>query len=99
MLKQYNIIVDTAIEPRDSIDLVSNVTYDCLFISCDMTDMSSDEVIDKLNSTGNRVPSIIGVRKNYNSNVNVDNYNCIIDAPLELKKLDKVFNSLFGGDR
>ena len=95
LLNQYNICVETSLNPRDGIDLVNNNNYDLLIVNHNMSDMSGKDFVDKLISSGNKIPPIIGVVTKVN---NVDNvYDYKLEFPVEFKELNKIINSIFKG--
>jgi CheY-like chemotaxis protein len=98
LLVQYNVTIDKCLNPRDSIDLILNNNYDIVFLEDSMDDMSGSEVITRLNSTGNRLPFIVGL-VNDGSSLKDSEYNDILYTPIKFKDLNKIINNVFGGDR
>ena len=95
LLNQYNISVETSLNPRDGIELVYNNNYDLLIVNHNMSDMSGKDFVDKLISSGNKIPPIIGVVTKVD---NVDNvYNYKLEFPVEFKELNKIINNIFKG--
>ena len=96
LLSQYNIGIETSLNPKDSIELVGRNNYDFIIVNHNMSDMSGEEVVSKLNSTGNRVPVIIGVITKANDEIK-DVYDYVLNSPIEFKELNKIINSIFNG--
>ena len=98
LLKGYNVTIDTCLNPKDSIDLIINNNYDLVFIENSMDDMSGEDVINRVNATGNKLPFVVGI-VNDRTSLNKDNeYSDILINPIEFKKLNRIVNSAFGGE-
>lgn len=98
LLKRYNVTIDTCLNPKDSIDLIINNNYDLVFIENSMDDMSGEDVINRVNATGNKLPFVVGI-VNDRTSLNKDNeYSDILNNPIEFKKLNRIVNSAFGGE-
>lgn len=98
LLKGYNVTIDTCLNPKDSIDLIINNNYDLVFIENSMDDMSGEDVINRVNATGNKLPFVVGI-VNDRTSLNKDNeYSDILNNPIEFKKLNRIVNSAFGGE-
>ena len=95
MLKQYNITIDTSLNPRDGVDIASNGNYDFIIVNHNMKDMSGVDVINRLNSTGNRVPPIIGIVTKNNNSDDLGSYYDVIQAPIEFRMLNRIINKMF----
>ena len=96
LLNQYNISIDITFSPRDGIDLVTKNNYDIVFISHDMDDKSGVEVVNGLESTGNRIPPLIGM-VTLSSEVDNNTYSDLIKCPIEFRELNKIMNKYFNG--
>ena len=95
LLSQYNIKIDTSLNPREGVDIASNNNYDLIIVNNNMKDMSGVDVINRLTSTGNRIPPIIGiVTKNDDTSV-YSNYYDVVVAPIEFRMLNRVINKVF----
>ena len=95
LLNQYNISIDTSLNPREGIDLVGNNNYDFIIVNHNMEDMSGEDVVKKLNSTGNRVPVIIGLITKANEIKDI--YDYMLNCPIEFRELNKIINNIFNG--
>ena len=98
LLEQYSINIDTSVNPNDGVSLFSANNYDIIFVADNMEDVSGIDFIGKLNSTGNKVPPIIGII-NKNS-ANISEYFDILESPIEFRRINKIINKVFveGGD-
>ena len=95
MLSKYNLKIDTSLNPREGVDIASNNNYDLIIVNNNMKDMSGVDVINRLTSTGNRIPPIIGiVTKNDDTSV-YSNYYDVVVAPIEFRMLNRVINKVF----
>ena len=98
LLNQYNVTIDTCLNPKDSIDLINNNNYDLIFLENSMDEMSGGDVINRVNATGNILPFVVGII-NDRTALNKDNeYNAILTNPIEFKKLNRIINSVLGGE-
>ena len=98
LLVQYNVMIDKCLNPKDSVDLIVNNNYDIVFLEHSMNDMSGEEVINRLNATGNKIPFIVGIISDDSSLSNDNEYNALLKNPIEFKDLNMIINSVFGGD-
>ena len=98
LLVQYNVMIDKCLNPKDSVDLIVNNNYDIVFLEHSMNDMSGEEVINRLNATGNKIPFIVGIISDDSSLSNDNDYNALLKNPIEFKDLNMIINSVFGGD-
>ena len=95
MLKKYNINIDTSLNPREGVDIAINGNYDMIIVNHGMKDMSGLDIINRLNTSGNRVPPVVGiVTKNDNESVN-SSYFDVVEAPIEFRTLNRVMNRVF----
>ena len=95
MLSKYNVTIDTSLNSREGVDIATNNNYDMIIVNHNMKEMSGVDVINRLTSTGNRVPPVIGiVTKNDDSSV-YSNYYDVIVAPVEFRMLNRVVNKVF----
>ena len=83
LLTKYNLVIDKCLNPKDSVDLVLNNNYDIVFIEHSMNDMSGDEVINRINATGNRVPFVVGIVNDELSLSNDNEYNALLKNPID----------------
>lgn len=98
LLTKYNLVIDKCLNPKDSVDLVVNNNYDIVFIEHSMNDMSGEEVINRINATGNRVPFMVGIVNDELSLSTENEYNALLKNPIEFKYLNSIINTVFGGD-
>ncbi len=96
LLSQYNIGVETSINPRDGIELINNNNYDFIIVNHNMSDMSGEDFVSKLSSTGNRIPPIVGIITKANEDIK-DVYDYMLNSPIEFKELNKIINTIFNG--
>ena len=95
LMSQYNISIETSLNPRDGIDLVNNNNYDLIIVNHNMNDMKGDEVVNKLSTSANKVPPIIGIVTKVNDVNGIYNYK--LESPIEFKELNKIINDIFKG--
>lgn len=95
LLKQYNPEVENTLNPRDGIEKVTNTTYDLVFVNHEMEEMSGEEVVKKLETTGNRLPKIVGLVSGATEITDKRNYTAILDCPIDFRQLNKVIKQLF----
>lgn len=93
MLKQYSVICDISNDLNDGMNLFNTHTYDIIFVADSMDNFSGNDFIQKLNSTGNRIPPVIGVVTKKSSDVS--QYFDIVDSPIEFRELNAIMNRLF----
>ena len=93
LLKEYSISIDTSLNPNDALNLFNTNSYDIIFVNDVLGDMSGFEFVEKLNSTGNKVPPVIGlVGKN---NEDITNYYDVLELPIEFRNLNIIINKVF----
>ena len=93
MLKQYSFGIDTSLSLNDGIALFNAYSYDLIFVNNNLGDQTGLDFVTKLNSTGNKVPPIIGIvskSDNYKGE-----YFDILEIPLEFRNLNNVINKVF----
>ena len=95
LLVQYNVVIHTSLNPRDGINLVNDNNYDFIMVNHNMKDMSGEVFVSKLNSTGNKVPPIIGIVTQTDEVKDV--YNYILNSPVKFNDLNKIINKIFNG--
>ena len=95
LLRQYNPEVENTLNPRDGIEKITNTTYDLVFVNHEMEEMSGEEVIKKLETTGNKLPKMIGLVSGATEISDKRNYNAILDCPIDFRQLNKVIKQLF----
>ena len=95
MLKKYNINIDTSLNPREGVDIAINGNYDMIIVNHGMKDMSGLDIINRFNTSGNRIPPVVGiVTKNDDESV-YSSYFDVIEAPIEFRILNRVMNRVF----
>ena len=95
LLSQYNLDIEISLNPKDGINLVNNNKYDFIIVSHNMKDMSGVDVVNKINSTVNVAPPIIGLFTQANEVNSV--YNYVLNCPVEFRELNKIINKIFNG--
>ena len=95
LLRQYNPEVENTLNPRDGIEKITNTTYDLVFVNHEMEEMSGEEVIKKLETTGNKLPKMIGLVSGTTEISDKRNYTAILDCPIDFRQLNKVIKQLF----
>ena len=95
LLKQYNPEIENTLNPRDGIEKITNTTYDLVFVNHEMEEMSGEEVIKKLETTGNRLPKIVGLVSGITEINDKRNYTAIINCPIDFRQLNKIIKQLF----
>ncbi len=99
LLKQYKVDIEDTTNPRDGIDKATNTTYDLIFINHEMEEMSGEEVVKKLELTGNKLPPIIGLITGTKEIIDIKNYTDIIECPIDYKKLNKLIKKIFSNNQ
>ena len=61
LLEQYNITVESITNPRDGIEKAVNLGYDIIFVDHEMEEMTGEEVVKKLEASGNKIPPVVGL--------------------------------------
>ena len=95
LLSQYNIGIEIYENPRVAIEKITNETYDVIFTNHDMETMNGKELINKLESTGNKIPPIVALVNNTESKEEISYYNSTLICPIEFRELNKIINKLF----
>ena len=95
LLKQYNPEVENSSSPIGGIEKIINTTYDLVFINHEMEEMSGEEVVKKLETTGNKLPKIIGLVSRTKETNDKRNYTAILDCPIDFRQLNKIIKQLF----
>ena len=93
LLKEYSISVDTSLNPSDALNLFNTNSYDIIFVNDVLGDMSGFEFVEKLNSTGNKVPPVIGLVSK--SNEDITSYYDVLELPIEFRNLNMIINKVF----
>lgn len=92
LLGKYSCNVENVLNPKDAIELIGVNNYDLIFYGNDIDDKRGEDFVRGLESTGNRVPNIIGI---VNQNGNYSYYNDVIMCPIDFKGLNTVINKYF----
>ena len=93
LLKQYNLEIISTTNPRDGIDKATNENFDIIFVNHQMEELSGEEVVSKLESTGNKIPPVIGlINKSDDAR---DSYDETIICPIEFRELNKIIKKEF----
>ena len=95
LLKQYNIGIETVINAREGVDKATYQTYDVIFVNHKMEEMSGEEVISKLEATGNKVPPVVGIISSSSEFDKEYKYMEQIECPIEFKNLNKCIKKIF----
>ena len=93
LLKPYNLEIKTTSNPRDGVDKVTYEDYDMIFVNDQMEDMTGKEFINKLQSTGNRLPPIVGMILNIDILDKTHKYDNILYCPIEYRELTKIIKN------
>jgi CheY-like chemotaxis protein len=93
LLKPYNLEIKTTSNPRDGVDKVTYEDYDMIFVNDQMEDMTGEEFINKLQSTGNRLPPIVGMILNIDILDKTHKYDNILYCPIEYRELTKIIKN------
>ena len=67
--------------------------YDIIFVADNLENFSGNDFIKKLNSTGNRIPPVIGIVSKNSSDVS--QYFDIVEIPIEFRELNVIMNKVF----
>ena len=95
LLKQYNIEIEITSNARDGIEKATYETYDIIFVNHQMEDMSGEEVVSKLDATGNKVPPVIGLISSSSEFDKEYKYSVQLECPIEYRSLNKVLKNIF----
>ena len=95
LLKQYKVEVEDTTNPRDGVEKVKNNIYDLVFVNHEMEEMSGEDFVKKLETTGNKLPPIIGLLTGINEILDIKNYTATLDCPIEYRRLNKAINRIF----
>lgn len=95
LLKQYNVEIENTLNPRDGIEKVTNNTYDLVFVNHEMEEMSGEDVIKKLEATGNKLPKIVGLVSGATEITDKRNYTATLDCPIDFRQLNKLIKQIF----
>ena len=90
LLKPYNLEIKTTSNPRDGVDKATYEDYDMIFVNDQMEDMTGKEFINKLQSTGNKLPPIIGLKILSDETQNENKYFDELMCPIEKRELNKI---------
>ena len=93
LLKEYSLDIDTSLNPNDALNLFNTNSYDMIFVNDNLGDMSGAQFCDKLNSTGNKVPPIVGLINKNSEDVSI--YYDVLDLPIEFRNLNMIMNKVF----
>ena len=93
LLKEYSLDIDTSLNPNDALNLFNTNSYDMIFVNDNLGDMSGAQFCDKLNSTGNKVPPIVGLISKSSEDVSI--YYDVLDLPIEFRNLNMIMNKVF----
>ena len=95
LLEQYNITVESISNPRDGVEKAVNLGYDIIFVDHEMEEMSGEEVVKKLETSGNKLPPIIGLITGITEINDIKNYTQTLNCPIEFRNLNNIINKLF----
>ena len=97
-MSQYNIAVESTINPREGINKILSDKYDIVFLNHNMKDMSGEEFVIKLESTGKKIPVIVGlvVKTDYFENEKL--YSSLLMCPIEFKNLNNIIRKYFSDE-
>ena len=95
LLEQYNITVESISNPRDGVEKAVNLGYDIIFVDHEMEEMSGEEVVNKLETSGNKLPPIIGLITGVTEINDIKNYTHTLNCPIEFRNLNNIINKLF----
>ncbi len=95
LLKQYNAEIESTMNPREGIDKITNKDYDLVFVNHEMEEMSGEELIKKLETTGNKLPKIVGLISSSSVINDKKNYTRLLDCPINFRQLNKVIEEIF----
>ena len=95
LLEQYNVSVETISNPRDGIEKAINVGYDIIFVDHEMEEMSGEEVMTKFETSGNKIPPVVGLLTGISEVKNIENYTATLNCPIEFRELNAIILKLF----
>ena len=98
LLNQYSVNIDTSNSISDGLNLFNVNVYDMIFVFDNMKESGGVEFVSKLNSTGNKIPPVIGVVSKKSSDFS--EYYDVLESPIEFRDLNRIVNKVFlkGGD-
>ena len=92
LFNKFNCNIESVFSPKDGLDLINNNNYDLVIVSNDIEEMTGEDFVNKLYSTGNRVPNIIGV---VNDKKVYSYFSDVLLCPIEFKKINTIINKYF----
>ena len=95
LLEQYNITVESITNPRDGIEKAVNLGYDIIFVDHEMEEMTGEEVVKKLEASGNKIPPVVGLLTGITEVKDIKNYTVTLNCPIEFRALNNIINKLF----
>ena len=95
LLKNYKVEVEETSNPRDGLEKANNTTYDIIFVNHEMEDMSGLEVIKKLELSGNKLPTIIGLLSGAVELNDAKKYTETLNCPIEYRQLNKILKKIY----
>ena len=95
MLKQYKLEIDSSANPRDAVEKATYENYDIIFVNHQMEDMSGEEVVSKIEATGNKVPPVIGIITISSDKQTEKMYYEELMCPIEKRELNKIVLKVF----
>ena len=95
LLEQYNITVKSISNPRDGVEKAVNLGYDIIFVDHEMEEMTGEEVVKKLEASGNKIPPVVGLLTGITEVKDIKNYTVTLNCPIEFRTLNNIINKLF----
>ena len=95
LLEQYNITVKSISNPRDGVEKAVNLGYDIIFVDHEMEEMTGEEVVKKLEASGNKIPPVVGLLTGITEVKDIKNYTVTLNCPIEFRELNAIILKLF----
>lgn len=95
LLRQYKISVDFSSNPREGVGMAGNEEYDIIFVNHEMKNLSGEDVIRKLESSGNKIPPVVGLTSISDELSENNSYSAHIMCPIEFRELNRVLIKIF----
>ncbi len=95
LLRPFKIEIDFTPNPREGIGMAGSEDYDIIFVNHEMKDVSGEEVIRKIESSGNRIPPVVGLTSISDDLTENNSYAAHIMCPIEFRELNRVINKIF----
>ena len=95
LLRPFKIDVDFTPNPREGIGMASSKEYDIIFVNHVMKNITGEEIIRKLETTGNKIPPVVGLTSISDDLTDNNSYSAHMMCPIEFRELNRIINKIF----